>query len=627
MKKILLFSIALFIFCSGISQNRVSAPADWRNNPAKWKPPILDPQTTAQEQATSPQKLKSLLDEENIGKTWYDLQTNTGMQNRMYGYDDGTIGATWILGYNTSGFDDRGTGYNYFDGTEWDEIPTERIEDDRTGWPAYAPFGSNGEMIVAHYSGADQEGLVFMGREEKGTGDWQFFDLAPPTGSPGLAWPRLATGGQMHSVMHLITLTLPEALGGNLFEEMDGAILYSRSSDGGTTWDPEHQLIDLINGTYYTHFSGDTYEIETRDEVVAILAGDSWVDLLLLKSTDGGDSWEKTIIWQNPYPLFDPNNPIVTDTFYCADGAHDLAIDPAGKVHVVFGINRAMCADGATLSWFPLVDGLGYWNEDRQTFSDDLHSLDPYGHPDSELVEDYSLIGWAQDVNLNNEWDILGEVGLYYIGVSSMPTLVVDDLNRIYVVFSSVTETFNNGVQDYRHLWGRGSPNGGLWWGEFVDFTSGLVHIYDECVYPAMSPSSDEAVFLAYQLDNEPGLHLRGDEDPPAENLIYFMEIQKPEFLTGIGNEYQQPVDFEVSQVYPNPASGNAVIHVNTGQRSTISCEVYNTAGQLVATHNPGVVSPGINTIQVSDGNLPRSTYFCKININGYTVTRKMMVK
>ena len=36
-----------------------------------------------------------------------------------------------------------------------------------------------------------------------------------------------------------------------------------------------------------------------------------------------------------------------TDSFYCADGAHALAFDQSGMVHVVFGINWAYVdADG-----------------------------------------------------------------------------------------------------------------------------------------------------------------------------------------------------------------------------------------------------------------------------------------
>ncbi|MEZ5083466.1 MAG: hypothetical protein R2750_08460 [Bacteroidales bacterium] len=50
--------------------------------------------------------------------------------------------------------------------------------------------------------------------------------------------------------------------------------------------------------------------------------GNSWKDFVLMKSSDNGDSWEKTIIWECPYPLFNTvTPPFETDTFYCVDGA------------------------------------------------------------------------------------------------------------------------------------------------------------------------------------------------------------------------------------------------------------------------------------------------------------------
>jgi hypothetical protein len=57
----------------------------------------------------------------------------------------------------------------------------------------------------------------------------------------------MATGGVDNSVIHMIPLTRPTGNGGNIYEGMDGAVLYCRSSDGGATWDPENLLLDDIN--------------------------------------------------------------------------------------------------------------------------------------------------------------------------------------------------------------------------------------------------------------------------------------------------------------------------------------------------------------------------------------------
>jgi len=151
-------------------------------------------------------------EEEIIGNTFYDLQTNSSMQNRIHIYPDGTMAGVWTLGFDFPSFaGDRGTGYNYYDGTAWGPYPTERIESDRTGWPCYAPYGENGEIILAHNWTATGggDGLFYNIREEKGTGDWTEYLFQGPTGNEDLAWPRMTTTGVNNSVMHFIAITKP----------------------------------------------------------------------------------------------------------------------------------------------------------------------------------------------------------------------------------------------------------------------------------------------------------------------------------------------------------------------------------------------------------------------------------
>ena len=84
-----------------------------------------------------------------IDTSWYDLQTNSALGNRLYLHPDNTLSAVWTYS-NDAVFDDRGTGYNYFDGGTWGPYPTARIENVKTGWPTIAPFHENGEVIVGH---------------------------------------------------------------------------------------------------------------------------------------------------------------------------------------------------------------------------------------------------------------------------------------------------------------------------------------------------------------------------------------------------------------------------------------------------------------------------------------------
>jgi hypothetical protein len=623
MKRILLLTLALGIVLFGYSQQRAIAPAELRNQAVKVQKPITETMNFSNE-ALAPvaQKLLTPM-EETFANTYYDLQSNSSSPcSRIFVYDDGTVGAVFTFGLGFTAFADRGTGYNYFDGNSWGPWPTARIEPLRTGWPSYSAWGENGEINVSHYSGAATAGLAFSKRANKGTGTWQFFDFHSPEPAAEYLWPRMTTGGVDHSVIHTIALTMPVANGGTIYQGLDGALLYSRSDDGGATWDPQHLLIEGISSSYYNKISADAYDIKAQGNNVAILYGDSWEDLGLLKSTDGGFTWTKTLIWECPYPFWTTGT--ATDTFYCADGSQNLAFDQSGMVHVVFGINRAY-SDGSSQYWFPLVDGLGYWNESRPTFSSAKNALNPYGDPGTELIEDYSLIGWSQDINNNGTWDILGDVGLYYVSPSSMPQILIDDNNEIYVVFASITETYNNGTQDYRHLWARYSPNGEFW-GKFVDLTSDLIHIFDECVFPTIAQNSDDFFHLVYQADLEPGLAVRGDLDPYGENLMWYMKVPKSDVKTGI-KENNAINDYDVLQNYPNPATGLTTVKVNVRKSTSLAIEIVNMIGQKVMTVDAGNAQPGMNQITFDVSNLTNGVYFYTVKAGDASVTKKMIVE
>jgi hypothetical protein len=472
-------------------------------------------------------------------------------------------------------------------------------------------------------AGVEEDGLMILKRENKGIGDWEeMIFQGPPQMFGEIFFPRVATGGSNNNVIHLIAGTNPNMQ----YQGQDHAVLYSRSVDGGITWFPENGIIPEINNNFYHGFAVDTYEIIAEGDNVGILIGSKWIDLILLKSTNGGSTWEKTIIWEHPYPDWNPNYMFETDTFYCVDGAHNMDFDDEGILHVVFGINRTYC-DGTGTFWFPAVGGIGYWNENRPSFSNDLNALNPYGHPDSELEEDYSLIGWTQDVNGNGQLDILDDWGTYYLGFSSMPQIIYDDYGDMLVlIFTSVTETSDNGTQNYRHLWLRGSPDSGNNWGQHILLTSELFHIYDECVFPSLAPYSVEweKYYLTYQRDDEPGLAVRGDEDPYAENYITIMET---DFEVGINDKNRLIDELKVSQNHPNPFSDKTLIQIKLFHKCKLSVEVYNPTGQKVLVIDRGFVNQGTHNISVSAEGLNSGLYFYTVKAGDAIVTKKMVVE
>lgn len=622
MKNLFTFGLALCIAFTAFSQQRAVISKDLRDKAIKMPEqnltvtlPYYEPNSTVKATLFPPE-------EEQIGDTRYDDQANASIQNRIYLFDDGTIGATWTRAVVDGTWTDRGTGYNYFDGSSWGEFPFAQIETEKTGWPSYSPLGENGEIVVAH----GLNGLVISTRENKGTGSWNYSLLPGPEDHEYILWNRTITSGENNMRVHSLAVTASTAYAGTPYLGLNGALVYSLSTDGGNSWTMQNEVLDGMSADNYVGFDGDTYCFAPpKDNIVAFVVGESWYDLFLMKSTDGGETFEKTLIWEHPYPFFDPNNLTVTDTFYCADGSHSCIIDNNGMVHVAFSIDRAY-SDGTSSYWFPFIDGIAYWNENMPTFSNHVNALSPYGDDGSELVENYNLIAWSQDINNNGTLDIMDEIGTYYVGLSSYPQFVYGQNNQIYLVYSSVTESYNNGTANYRHLWARTSTDGGLSWGEFYHLTSDLVHIFDECVFPSCAANTDDYIHLVYQTDAEPGGAIWGTLHPPVDNKTVYMKILKAD-ITGIHEDNPFITDNDVSQNFPNPFTTTSEVKVFLKEKADLTLEIYNMTGQVVQSEQVSGASAGLNSFLMNAEKLSPGIYFYTVTANESSVSKKMIVQ
>lgn len=560
----------------------------------------------------------NLFTEEQIGNTLYDLQSNQMTQNRLYLHDDGTIGAVWTMGFDNPNWDLRGTGYNYYDGTAWGPIPSERIEDEWSGWPSYVPVGEDGEGVASH---SYIDGILVYLRETKGTGSWTEVLIPGPAGAEDLSWPRMWTSGVNREIVHVISVTYVN------YNGQDGCLLYARSEDGGNTWPVINEPFPDLDINNYTDIGGDNYAVaDPRNGICAFIVGDQFQDLVLMKSEDNGDTWQKSIVWEHPYPFWDWNTTI-TDTFYCNDGSAAIALDSEGKAHITFGLSRVMHLEaGTTYNYFPFVDGVVYWNEDMDPFNNDLHSLDPYGHPNSQLVEDVNLVGWSPDVDSNGTVDLLSETLSYRtIGLSTMSNITVDEAGNVFLAYATSTEGYDNGTYNYKHIWVRARNTEGEWQ-DLLDLDADLLHIFDECIYPTWSPTSDENVYLYYNIDSDPGLGLDNDH-PFHDNYQTFVAIDKEELNITTGTRKNDKPAFSVSQNYPNPFNGSATVYVILDEPATMSLEVHSMMGQLVYSLPEQNYAAGKNELLIEGSSLSNGIYFYTLRIGNEKVTKKMIVE
>ena len=291
MKKILLSALSVVTIGGAFAQHdlnltptqnnfKVEVPVHFleQDVPNAENYPLIGNSNVAQRSATETQ----------IGESYYDLQTNSAIQRRIINHSSGAITATWTFSTDAA-WTNRGTGYNYFNGTTWGAYPASEIETERTGWPNPLAPNDGSEIIISHSTANS----IFhrVNRASVGAGAWSQGNMS---NQDGQVWGRSAVGGANNNTIHKIGMTLPTGNAGTLYNGMDGAFLYSRSNDGGANFNIVNYQIPGTNVNYFDGFDGDSYAIDADGNNVAIAVGGLGRGVQLFKSSDNGLTWTKT---------------------------------------------------------------------------------------------------------------------------------------------------------------------------------------------------------------------------------------------------------------------------------------------------------------------------------------------
>jgi hypothetical protein len=505
-------------------------------------------------------------------------------------------------------FDDRGTGYNFFDGGLWDEIPYERIETTRIGWPSIVHTANGREVVISH-AGIDTP--LHMAWRDAGSGAWSETSIASDL-TVGKLWPRMAAGGEDGNSLHVICISTPAANGGEVLNGQDGALLYYRSLDGGDTWDITDMTFPELDNSAFIAFSGDTYAIHARGNTIAFASFNDFADSFVMISQDNGDTWEQQLLVDFPVDLYeadmglpeigeDYNDDGLFQEFFNTDGAGDVHVDGYGQVHVSYGSMYYMDADtiDGTTSYFPGTNGLAYWNESMG--------------PDSAQIVAYSY-----DIDESGTLDFEDEIAAYYVGCAAFPSMASDASGNMYITYSAIMENFSTGAQNYRHQYVIHSMDSGMTWNteDACDLTPDVDFDGYESVFGSIAPDVvDGMLEIIYQRDFEPGLHVRGDLDPidindivhlrvPADDLADCADVSFEDWV-GVSN----PIDAQDIMLYPNPAADQVELIIDRPGSHQIT--VLSATGQLVESFQTTAVlerldvsawSPGIYFVNVAQG-------------------------
>ena len=457
-----------------------------------------------------------VIERQVIGITQYDLQSNAAIDDRMAG-NGSAVSAAWTMSLDVTPFEDRGTGYNFYDGSDWGEEPYERIENVRIGWPSINHLGDGREVVISH-AGIDTP--LHMVRRDAGTGTWEDSDLPNyailDDGNPvGNLWPRAAVGGINDEIIHVICISTPVANGGFEYQGQDGALLYYRSMDSGDTW--EMTTFPELDSSNFVNISADAYSIHADGGMVAFAVFNDLSDSFIMISDDAGDNWEYQVLADFPVDLYtidtglpdslgiDFDGDGIAAEYLNSDGAGDVHIDANGTVHCVYGGMYYADADtvDGNFSYFPGTNGLEYWRDD-------------FG-PDSSVT-----IAYAYDMDESGTLDLEDDIAAYFVNLAGIPSMASDDNGNLYVSYSAVMENFSTGLQNYRHVYVVNSQDGGDNWNteDACDVTPDVAFDGYESVFASMSPRLTDDIELIYQRDFEPGLHVRGDEARPRKSKL-----------------------------------------------------------------------------------------------------------
>jgi hypothetical protein len=134
---------------------------------------------------------------------------------------------------------------------------------------------------------------------------------------------------------------------------------------------------------------------------------------------------------------------------------------------------------------------------------------------------------------------------------------------------------------------------------------------------------------MAAKYDNS--IYIFGGKDD-AGNPVE--EVERFDIVTSVFNNFTDPVEYSLSQNFPNPFNPSTTIRFSLPNESNVQVTVYNAVGEEIALLINERMSQGVHQIRLeADKNLPLASgvYFYKLTAfnfstqKTYIETRKML--
>lgn len=248
---------------------------------------------------------------------------------------------------------------------------------------------------------------------------------------------------------------------------------------------------------------------------------------------------------------------------------------------------------------------------------------DPYFLTEEEYHEDDTAsIGFPYALTRRTRINALGNRGISFINTgrnrdlgAAVLALDTREAEEVYVNFVTGTETPNSREYAIRLQWRIGNQ------GAFTDVTDSSGNPVE---YVRNTTSGHETVFSDIRLPDEaagvPYLQLRwkyyhvsGNSGPRAELRLDDILVRTEAFVSVPETGNQLPRQFALHQNYPNPFNPTTNISFELPVQSDIVLEVFNVAGQRVATLASGTWQAGSHTVAFNAQGLASGLYLYRL--------------
>src|ERR1017187_5075208 len=236
-------------------------------------------------------------------------------------------------------------------------------------------------------------------------------------------------------------------------------------------------------------------------------------------------------------------------------------------------------------------------------------------YPNSTVLwSNTSIIPAASPLSTGNDWN---NIGFF----QWIPNLVIHT-GRFAVKFTysgAKTDTFTFCTSYPYH----NGTNGCTGWTHVPDSTSynpnSIVYYADRGVH-GIYPDNTGASFY-YDCDGS-NSYTQGDGLPETHNVEIYAKVD----LNATGIQENKSLGLKLFQNVPNPFNNTSVISYELAKGGAVTMNITDIAGRNIMTFNEGIMGAGKHNITVDSKDLAQGIYFYNLNVDGITLTNKMIV-